>query len=86
YWPRQSGWYKVETPEAAPYFFFVQKPSDWEHESIAARKAATEAFVATQNASPAADTIAYKEEPVSLIWFFALFVLSSGFLWLEEKL
>ncbi|MBC5993968.1 hypothetical protein [Pontibacter cellulosilyticus] len=86
FWPRRSGWYKVETPNAAPYFFFVQEPSDWEHESIAARRAATEAFVAQQSASSAADAIAYKEEPVSLIWFFVAFVLSSGFLWLEEKL
>ena len=86
FWPRQSGWHKVETANAAPYFFFVQEPSDWEHESIAARKAATEDFVTQHTINPAKSVIAYKEEPVSLIWFFALFVLSSGFLWLEEKL
>ncbi|GAB3824520.1 hypothetical protein GCM10028895_32970 [Pontibacter rugosus] len=86
FWPRRSGWYQVQTADAAPYFFFVQDSSDWEFESIAARREATQAFAAQQSIRSAEDTaIAYKKEPVSLLWFFALFVLSSGFLWLEEK-
>ncbi len=86
FWPRRSGWYNVQTADAAPYFFFVQDSSDWESESIAARREATQAFAAQQSLKPSGDaTVAYKEEPVSLLWFFALFVLSSGFLWLEEK-
>jgi len=86
FWPQKTGWHKVETANAAPYFFYVQKPSDWEFESIAERRTATEDFVTQQATSPASETIAYKDEPISLIWFFILFALSSGFLWLEEKL
>jgi hypothetical protein len=33
-----------------------------------------------------AQTTAYAEEQLPSAWFFLLFVLSSGFLWLEEKL
>ncbi|MEJ8804412.1 hypothetical protein [Pontibacter sp. H249] len=86
FWPRNSGWHKVETANSEPYFFYVQEQSDWEFQSIAERKAATEAFAAQQNTTADEVTVAYREEPVSLIWFFVLFVLSSGFLWLEEKL
>ncbi|NDK54972.1 hypothetical protein [Pontibacter fetidus] len=86
FWPGKSGWHKVETPDAAPYFFYVQQPSDWEFETIANRKMATEEFIARQTIKATESAIAYKDEPVSLIWFFVLFTLSSGFLWLEEKL
>ncbi|GAB3202957.1 hypothetical protein ABID22_001161 [Pontibacter aydingkolensis] len=86
FWPRSNGWHKVENVGATPYFFYVQEQSDWQFQSIAERKAATEAFVAKQSVIPAADVVAYTAKPVSLIWFFIAFVLSSGFLWLEEKL
>ncbi|MEJ8758380.1 hypothetical protein WG947_15310 [Pontibacter sp. H259] len=86
FWPHSTGWHKVETADAAPYYFYVQTDKDWEFENIAVRKTGTEAFAAQQNATATTNTVAYKEEPVSLIWFFILFALSSGFLWLEEKL
>jgi len=86
FWPRRSGWYQVQTADAPPYFFFVQDTSNWSFESIKQRQQATQAFVAKQSINPAKAAVTYKEAQVPLIWFFALFVLSSGFLWLEEKL
>ncbi|WP_246000967.1 hypothetical protein [Pontibacter diazotrophicus] len=86
FWPRRSGWHQVQTLDAAPYHFFVQDSTDWTFTAIQERQQETLAFVAQQNTASAAETaVAYKEEPVSLIWFVLLFVLSSGFLWLEEK-
>lgn len=85
FWPRHSGWHKAEVAGIEPYFFFVQDTSALKFESIASRRAATQAFAAQQRIKPAEATIAYQEEPVPLIWFFILFALSSGFLWLEEK-
>ncbi|WP_108210098.1 hypothetical protein [Pontibacter mucosus] len=85
FWPRRSGWHKAEIAGTEPYFFFVQDTSDWKFESIASRRAATQAFAAQQSIKPAEASITYKEEPLPLIWFFILFALSSGFLWLEEK-
>lgn len=85
FWPRHSGWYQVQATGALPYFFFVQDSTSFSFESIANRQAATQAFVASQGISPSDAALAYREEPVPLWWFFALFVLSSGFLWLEEK-
>ncbi|MCX2740693.1 hypothetical protein [Pontibacter anaerobius] len=85
FWPRSSGWHKVETANAAPYFFYVQDTSDWEFESVATRRAATQAFATHQSINPAGAAVAFKTEPLPLIWFFVLFALSSAFLWLEEK-
>lgn len=86
FWPRRSGWYQVQTADAPPYFFFVQNASSWPFQSIKQRQQATQAYVAKQSINPAKAAVTYKEEQVPLIWFFILFVLSSGFLWLEEKL
>ncbi|WP_237143928.1 hypothetical protein [Pontibacter pamirensis] len=86
FWPRRSGWHQVQVSGAAPYSFFVQDSAVWAFTTIQARQQATQDFVAQQNAAPVAEAaVAYNEEPVPLIWFFLLFVLSSGFLWLEEK-
>ncbi|AKD02709.1 hypothetical protein POKO110462_00165 [Pontibacter korlensis] len=85
FWPTRSGWYKVQTADVSPYFFFVQDTSAWRFESIASKRAATQAFAAQQSINAAGTSIAYKDEQVLLIWFFVLFTLSSAFLWLEEK-
>lgn len=85
YWPRHGGWHQVQATGATSYFFFVQDSTGFTFESIAARRAATQAFVASRNMLPADAALAYHKEPMPLWWFFALFVLCSGFLWLEEK-
>ena len=85
FWPRRSGWHQVQTPDAPPYPFYVQDAAAWNFSSIQARRQATLAYIARAKNAPASAAIAYKEEPVPLIWFFALFVLSCAFLWLEEK-
>ena len=85
FWPRHNGWYQVQTPGAPPYQFYVQDDDAWDFTRIQARRQATQAYISRTKSSVVDSTIAYKEEPVPLIWFFALFVLSSAFLWLEEK-
>ncbi len=85
FWPRHSGWHQVHTAGAPPYFFYVQDAASWPFEGIYQRRQATQAFVAQQGIKPAAPALAHQQAPISPLWFFVLFVLSSGFLWLEEK-
>ncbi|GAA4435223.1 hypothetical protein GCM10023188_27060 [Pontibacter saemangeumensis] len=85
FWPHRSGWYQVQAPGAPPYLFYVQDADDWDFTKIQARRQATLAYIAQTKASSEVAPVVYIEEPVPLIWFFVLFVLSSGFLWLEEK-
>ncbi|PKV67333.1 hypothetical protein [Pontibacter ramchanderi] len=86
FWPRQKGWHVVESPGVEPFHFLVQDTAAWPHQGIQASRAATLQFASQSHSAAAASTRAYTEEQVPVIWFFALFVLSSGFLWLEEKL
>lgn len=86
FWPQQTGWHVIQSPEKAPYYFFVQDTSDWQFAASEAKREATLAFASNQGIKPMQASIAYQEEPISIFWFFVLFVLSSGYLWLEEKL
>lgn len=86
FWPHRSGWFKVETPDAPPYYFYVQDSTDWAFANVQEKIKTTQAHAATQNITSAHGAVTYEEKQVPAIWFFALFVISSGFLWLEEKL
>lgn len=86
FWPRRSGWHVVESPGVEPLYFLVQDTAAWQHQGIQARREATLGFAAQQRTRVAENKTAYAEEQVPVIWFFLLFVLSTGFLWLEEKL
>jgi hypothetical protein len=86
FWPRRAGWHVVETQGVEPFYFLVQDSIAWHHQDIQAKREATLQFAAQQRHTETASTTAYTEEQIPLIWFFLLFLLSSGFLWLEEKL
>lgn len=86
FWPRRNGWHQVQLPKGEPYLFYVQDTTDFRFEGIADKISATKAFAAKQRIAPSETPVAYKEEPVPVVWFFLLFVFSSAYLWLEEKL
>lgn len=86
FWPRRTGWHVVESLGMAPFYFLVQDSSAWPQQAILAKREATLQFASQQQGIEMAQATAYAAEQVPVIWFFLLFVLSSGFLWLEEKL
>lgn len=86
FWPQSTGWHVTETPEAPDFYFFVQDTLNWEYEPTQQKRTATRQFAAQQDVTVRAGNLATTEEQVPILWFFLLFVVSSGFLWLEEKL
>ncbi|MCC9135793.1 hypothetical protein ACFSKU_17365 [Pontibacter silvestris] len=87
FWPQRTGWHHIQTPpHAPPFYFYVQDSTDWSFASIQEKRQATQTHIAKQNLVSSHETVTYEEEQVPAIWFFALFVMASGFLWLEEKL
>ncbi|MBD1397324.1 hypothetical protein H9Q13_09120 [Pontibacter sp. JH31] len=86
FWPRRLGWHVVEAEGVKPFYFLVQDSTAWTHQAIQGKRDATLQFATQQRSPNSKNTTAYTEEQVPVVWFFLLFVLSSGFLWLEEKL
>jgi hypothetical protein len=83
YWPGAAGWHEVRGPGRERSTFFVFDSAAWRGPKLAERRQAL-----AQRAVPvvplgAAGTT---QQPWPAGWFFALFLLAVGFLWLEEKL
>jgi len=83
YWPSRAGWHEVRGPGSARHTFFVFDSAAWRGPELAERQRAL-----AQRAVPTAplNAAGTARQPWPAGWFFALFLLAAGFLWLEEKL
>ncbi len=89
FWPRREGWHAARTAGGAPFRWYVFGPDDWAGLQARHRYDATLAYLAGRGAAhsvapPAAP--ATRRETVPPVWFYGLFLLSAGYLWLERKL
>lgn len=85
FWPTAAGWHQVQGPGKTSFLFYVFGPNDWQgpeaqQRQLAAAMCAQTAPLPTPTATDAV------REPWPAGWFFSLFLLAAGYLWLEEKL
>ncbi|GAB3848760.1 hypothetical protein GCM10028822_12130 [Hymenobacter terrigena] len=85
FWPGAAGWHQVRGPGRIRHHFYVYPPTAWLGPELQERRqAAAQLRTGSPTAAEAAtDTVA---EPLPAGWFFGLFLLAAGYLWLEEKL
>ena len=84
FWPQAPGWHQVNGPGRAAHHFYVYPDAAWagpaqQERQMAIAQRAT--IAPAQNA--ATETVG---QPWPAGWFFGLFLLAAGYLWLEEKL
>lgn len=84
FWPGAAGWHTVRGPGRTAHHFYVYPPAAWPGPEQQERQQA----VAQRPAAPGAGASARASvpEPWPAGWFFGLFLLAAGYLWLEEKL
>jgi hypothetical protein len=85
YWPTTAGWHQVHGPGRTVHSFYVYDSAAWRGPELAARQLALAARASLASANLATGTTTV-QQPWPAGWFFGLFVLATGFLWLEEKL
>lgn len=85
YWPATAGWHQVRGPGRTAHSFYVYDPAAWRGPELLARQQALSQRAALARASQALETTT-GQQPWPVGWFFGLFLLAAGFLWLEEKL
>jgi hypothetical protein len=85
FWPDSTGWYTVRTDQGVPHGFYVFGPEDWKTVQQSRQRAATLAKNTQGTSERVAQSVMNSQEEIPAIWFFLLFLMSSGFLWLEEK-
>ena len=89
FWPRREGWHAATTAAGAPLRWYVFGSSDWPGLQARHRYHATRAYLAAGNPAASADARAastIRREAVPPVWFYGLFLLSVGYLWVERKL
>ncbi|GAB3864435.1 hypothetical protein GCM10028824_01960 [Hymenobacter segetis] len=87
FWPNAAGWHQVRGPGRISHHFYVYPPTSWLGPELKERQQAATQLAAETKAPKATeaapDTVT---EPWAAGWFFGLFLLAAGYLWLEEKL
>ena len=88
YWPGAAGWYRVQGPQKGSGHFYVYPARAWALPERRARQQAIrnhnqQAHKVNSTFDTANDSVG---EPWPVGWFFALFLVATGYLWLEEKL
>ena len=87
FWPGSAGWHQVRGPGRVSHRFYVYPPTAWLGPELQERQQAAAQLStptpALEAPEAAQDTVL---EPWPAGWFFGLFLLAAGYLWLEEKL
>jgi len=86
YWPATAGWHQVRGPGRTVHRFYVYDSTAWRGPALRAGEQALVARAAGGRASQAPAATTTVQQPWPAGWFFGLFLLAAGFLWLEEKL
>ncbi|GAA3965706.1 hypothetical protein [Hymenobacter antarcticus] len=84
FWPGAAGWHQVRGPQRATHNFYVYPAAAWPGPELAERRQAAAQRTTASAASQAAQVTITEPWPAG--WFFGLFLLAAGYLWLEEKL
>jgi len=87
FWPREAGWHEVSSVGGASYWFYVDERTNWQSRQAAQKINATQRQVLRYDNLPAGQQqlTAPQARPISPVWFFAVFVFSAAYLWLERK-
>ncbi|MDJ0366118.1 hypothetical protein QMK33_13220 [Hymenobacter sp. H14-R3] len=85
YWPARAGWHQLRGPGRTRHSFYVYDSAAWRGPELLARQQAL-AERTTRLGAVAATATVTVPQPWPAGWFFGLFLLAAGFLWLEEKL
>lgn len=82
-WPRETGWNSIEQDTPATFDFYVAEENDWSSLTAFSTQQANEFFFAC----PVTAGQGHKPlEPLNPLYFFVVFLLCIGGLWLEPKL
>ncbi|KAA5539829.1 hypothetical protein F0145_23880 [Adhaeribacter rhizoryzae] len=86
FWPLESGWHQVNKLNGLPSYFYIYPDSVWQTVRQNKLIQLNQEYAQKHSAPLLAGKIRRQEVPISPVWFFCLFLLAAGFLWVEEKL
>lgn len=86
-WATQPGWHTATSPtDSTSTSFYVSKPNAWQAVKSATLQVLNGARASTSFLEKQDSIKSVETKRISPLWFFILFLLSAGFLWLVPKL
>ncbi len=89
YWPRQKGWQHSQVATGPSHSWYVYADHEWEIVYKHKKYEETMSYLHQRNIpslTNIASGIMTRKDGIPPIWFFGLFLLCAGYLWLERKL
>ena len=86
FWPGAAGWHEVRGPHHITHRFYVYPEGAWQGPAQQEKQQAFAAHNAAISKARPTTAVSTAAEPWPAGWFFGLFLLAAGYLWLEEKL
>lgn len=86
-WAGEAGWHQFNIEQdSSNHHYYVSNPNEWQSLRIAQLHKVNEALSQKDSINKIDLSITKERQPVSLLIFFIIFLLSTGFLWLVPKL
>ena len=86
FWPVAAGWHQVRGPGRTTHSFYIFPATAWQGPELQERQQSTVLRASTAAAITRPQAMDAVQVPWPAAWFFGLFLLAAGYLWLEEKL
>lgn len=83
-WGDRPGWHILQTGDATDLAYYISKKDDWKSLSIAGQM--TENFSAANKMENLSTEKIAEQREVSPLYFYLLFIVAAGFIWLVPKL
>jgi hypothetical protein len=84
-WAGKSGWYSFITQDSTAFHYYVSPEYEWGALRIAQQQRQHQSNSSSSIAKNIS-TLKIEHKLISSLWFFMIFLLASGFLWLAPKL
>lgn len=87
FWPREAGWQQISIAGQESHWFYVYEKKNWSTWQAAQKIVATQRQALLYSNLPLGQRrLEPQARPISMVWFFVLFLISNACLWLEKKL
>lgn len=83
-WASEPGWHIAQLKDDVSRYYYVSKPEEWKSLSAANQMRANQ--VASSTSSKASTEKIMEPKRMDPVYFYLLFILTAGFLWLAPKL
>lgn len=84
-WTGKPGWHSLTTQDSTAHHYYVSSENEWSTLRIANQQRKHLSH-ASSYITKRESTLTTEHKPISPLWFFAIFLMASGFLWLAPKL